>query len=89
MWLVRLRNPRTEPRRCSSRPLTASVGPLDASGRSKEASTSVARFFRVRPSVMISLNALGTPWLTDSINFTISSRPFLRSGSRWAAIIRW
>ncbi|MCZ7456958.1 hypothetical protein [Streptomyces sp. WMMC940] len=38
-------------------------------------STSVARFFSVRPSVMISLNALGTPWLTDSINFTISSRP--------------
>ena len=25
MWLVRLRNPRAEPRRCSSPPLTASV----------------------------------------------------------------
>ncbi len=28
MGLVRLRNPRAEPRRCSRRPLIAAVGPL-------------------------------------------------------------
>ena len=33
--LVRLRNPRALPRRCSSRPLIASVGPLLVPGRSK------------------------------------------------------
>ena len=54
MWLVRLRKPRAEPRRCSIRPLMASVGPLLVPGRSKYASTSSARFFSVRPRVMIS-----------------------------------
>ena len=33
--LVRLRNPRAERRRCSKRPLIATVGPLDVLGRSK------------------------------------------------------
>jgi hypothetical protein len=33
MWLVRLRKPRAEPRRCFSRPLIASVGPLLVPGR--------------------------------------------------------
>ena len=49
VWLVRLRNPGTEPRRCSSRPLTASVGPLDMSGRSEKARISTVCCFKVRP----------------------------------------
>lgn len=32
MQLVRRRNPRVEPRRCSSPPLIASVGPLEVVG---------------------------------------------------------
>jgi len=35
MELVRLRKPRADPRRCSRRPLMASVGPLEVPGRSK------------------------------------------------------
>lgn len=54
-----------EPRKCSSRPLIASVGPLLVPGRSKNASTSAARFFNVRPSVTSSLRAAGTPWLRE------------------------
>lgn len=38
------RNPSADPRRCSSRPLMASVGPFDVPGRSKNASTSTARW---------------------------------------------
>jgi hypothetical protein len=38
---------------------------------------------------MVSLSTFGTPWLTSSISATMRARPFLQSGSRYAAIIRW
>src|SRR5690349_8735317 len=36
---------------------------------------SVARCFSVRPRVITSLNAAGTPWLTDSINLVMIVLP--------------
>jgi uncharacterized protein (DUF2132 family) len=83
MWLVRLRKPRAEPRRCSRRPLIASVGPLDVHGRSKQARTSEVRCFSVRPSRRSSIKVVGTPLATEAIEAVIAARPRLRSWSRW------
>lgn len=63
MWLVRLRKPRAVPRRCPTRPLTASGG---LPGWSKRARMSPERRLRVRPSVTISVDAVGTPAATES-----------------------
>jgi len=41
-------------------------------GRSKEARTSAALFFSVRPSVMTSLKAAGTSWLMEAISLVMS-----------------
>ena len=65
MQLVTFLNPSAEPRRCSSRPLIASVGPLDAPDRSKRAGASTARFLRVLPGAMISADDLGAPLLIE------------------------
>lgn len=64
--------PERRARRCLSRPLIASVGPLLVPGRSKSARMSVARCSIVRPSLRISTSSAGTPvvilaitaWLT-------------------------
>lgn len=56
----------------------ASVGPFDVPGRSKNASTSTARCFRVRPSLRISTRAAGTPAVTELMTAFIISFPFSR-----------
>ena len=75
MYLVRLRNPSAEPRRCSSLPLIASVGPLDVPGLSKWASTSSARFFRVRPRAH---DVDGHDMGSGEANFYVFTGPTLR-----------
>jgi len=56
------------------------VGPLLVPGRSKYASTSPARRFSVRPSVMTSVGAAGTPALIASISACMSCFPWKPSG---------
>ncbi len=65
-----MRNPSAEPRRCSSRPLIASVGPLLVPGRSSRPARRVRVFFNVRPSVVTSTGGFGTPVLIVSISLT-------------------
>lgn len=65
MQLVKFLNPSAEPHRVLSRPLIASVGPLDAPDRSKRAGASTARFLGVLPGVMISAGDLGAPLLIE------------------------
>tara|TARA_R100000365_G_C2741124_1_gene69826 strand:- start:1171 stop:1347 length:177 start_codon:yes stop_codon:yes gene_type:complete len=55
--------------------LIASVGPLLVPGRSKNASTSAARRFNVRPSRRTSVSITGTPLLTASITARIICLP--------------
>jgi hypothetical protein len=71
---VRLRNPRALRRSASSRPLMASVGPLEA-WWSKKASTSARRRHRVRPSWAISSNPVGTPRRIEPISVSDLRRP--------------
>ena len=56
---MRFLKPRAMPRRCSRHPLTASVGPLEVRGWSKEARTSWLRLIRVLASVWISSSPSG------------------------------
>jgi len=64
MKFVRLRKPTAEQRKYSSRPSIASVGPLLAPERSKNARMSAARCFRVRLRRCRSTSARGTPLLS-------------------------
>jgi hypothetical protein len=55
-------------------PLIASVEAFDVPGRSKYASTSAARFLRVRPRQASSLSAFGTPALSEPMMAVMSWR---------------
>ena len=61
---MRLRKPRAEPRRCSSRPLIASVGSVGGAGAVEVGQDVGGALVRVRPRVTTSLSAVGTPWLS-------------------------
>lgn len=80
MWWVRFRKPGAVPRRCSNRPLMASVGPFEDPGRSKNARMSATLCFNVRPRRWISVKRFGTPWLVDSIIASVIAFPVFLSG---------
>ncbi|SBN44548.1 ATP-dependent OLD family endonuclease [Propionibacterium freudenreichii] len=84
MQCVRSWKPRADPWGCLSLPLVASVGPLLAPGRSKNASTSLARRRRARPRRACSSRPSGIAVRRTSMTACISGFPSVRSGRRRA-----
>ena len=83
MQWVRFWNPRAEPRRCSRRPLIASVGPLEVWGWSKQARMSPARRLSVLPSVSRQM-----PWHPQRRHHR--SAPVIRhANTAWSVSMRW